>query len=65
VSKRRLTKQRWDAIISAMAYYETMIEQGEIGEGGFVEPHWKQERRHYESAMEWLRSVRPESEVTR
>ena len=59
MSKRRLTKQRWDALVSAMAYYETMIEEGELGDSGIVDPRWKVERRHHESAMEWLRSIKP------
>ena len=59
MTKRRLTKQRWDALVAAMAHYQAFIEEGEFGENGFVEPHWKVERRHHESAMEWLRSIKP------
>jgi hypothetical protein len=59
MTKRRLTKQRWDALNSAMAYYERIIEEGEFGECGIVDPKWKVERRHHESAMEWLWSIQP------
>jgi hypothetical protein len=64
MSGRRLTKQQYDAIISAMNYYETIIEEGEMNS---VDPpeDWRAERRHHESAMEWLRSVQPGREVTR
>lgn len=65
MSGRRLTRQRWDAIISAMAYYETMIEDGEMNMGPDDPMDWRAERRRHESAMDWLRSVRPGQEVTR
>lgn len=52
---KRLTKQRYDAIISAMAYYQTVIEDEE--ENGDIESRWKDERRNHESAMEWLWSI--------
>ena len=61
----RLTKQRWDALLSAMNYYETVIRDGEMTMGDDAGDYdWRAERRHHESAMVWLLSVRPK-EVTR
>lgn len=51
MSRPRLTKQRYDTLISAMAYWETVIQDMEI-DGDTSET--RQLRREYDSAMEWL-----------
>lgn len=60
---KRLTRQRWDTIVTAMAYYETIIEDGEINMGPRDYMDWRGKRRSHESAMEWLRSVRPKGDL--
>ena len=50
----RLTKQRWDTLLHAMCYWETMLEEGEEI-GGTAK-----ERRQFESTMEYLLSIKPQ-----
>jgi len=61
MSGPRLTRQRFDALVSAMAYYETMIDDGEMGEDELTD--WRAERRRFESAMVWLRAMADQAGV--
>lgn len=61
MSRPRLTKQRYSAIISAMAYWETVIQDMEF-DGDTSET--RQLRREYESAMEWLWAMKKQSGVS-
>lgn len=63
MSGRRLTKQQYDAIMTAMKYYQTVIDDLMMGNEG--DTYWEDRRARHNSAMEWLRSVRPGQEVTR
>jgi len=44
-----------------MAYYETMIDDGEMGEDELTD--WRAERRRFESAMVWLRAMADQAGV--
>jgi len=61
MSRPRLTRQRFDALVSAMAYYETVIDDGEMCEHEVID--WRAERRHHESAMVWLRAMADQAGV--
>ena len=51
----RLTRQRWDTIVSAMCCLETGIEDMEVDGGSDA----RRERRQFESAMEYVMSIKP------
>ena len=55
----RLTKQRWDTLLHAMCYWETMLEEGEEI-GGTAK-----ERRQFESTMEYLLSIKPQEKESK
>jgi len=44
-----------------MAYYETVIDDGEMCEHEVID--WRAERRHHESAMVWLRAMADQAGV--
>lgn len=51
----RLTRQRWDTLCQAMLFWEAEIEGMEVDD----HPDASRERRQFESAMEYLRSIMP------
>lgn len=60
MSKPRLTKQRYSTLVSAMAYWETEIEDMET-DGETSET--RQLRREFDSAMAWLYATKQQSGV--
>lgn len=63
MSGRRLTEQQWSAIMIAMKYYQTVIDDLIMDNEG--DTYWEDIRARHNSAMDWLRLVRPGREVTR
>jgi hypothetical protein len=51
----RLTRQRWDTISRAMNYLESHIEELEVMD----DPDAVRERRQFESALEYVFSIKP------
>lgn len=65
MSKPRLTRQRYDTLINAMAYWETYLEDMESDEELLSDTsNSRQLRREYDSAMEWLWAMGKQSGVS-
>lgn len=62
MSRPRLTKQRYDTLICAMAFWETYIEDMEVEGDQTAEA--RQLRREFNSAMEWLWATKQQSGVS-
>lgn len=60
MSRPRLTRQRYMALVEAMAFVETDIEQEE---DNCSDPQVKERRRHFESAMVWLNAMADQAGV--
>lgn len=61
MSRPRLTRQRYGTLISAMACWDTLIQDMEI-DGETSET--RQLRREYDSAMKWLWATKEQSGVS-
>lgn len=61
MSRPRLTRQRYEALVEAMAFVNTDIEEEEID--GSSDPQVRERRRHYESAMVWLNAMADQAGV--
>lgn len=57
----RLTKQRWDTLNTAMCHWEAEIEYMEVAD----HPDAVRERRQFESAQEYLWSIRPKQKESK
>ena len=54
----RLTKQRWDMLLDAMCYWETVLED----DGPYSSAEY---RRQFESTMKYLFSIQPKQKESK
>lgn len=57
----RFTRQRWDTIVRAMNYLEAEIEHMEVMD----DPDAVRERQQFESALEYLLSIKPKQKESK